>query len=221
MPAKRAIDMCPSIGDMVEIYWPVDNRYYSGMISHFNSTTHQHRIVYDDGDVEQVNLSQETWRYFDRNKNRKVESPIAKSGCGEKSTVEDAIDLLSIIFTSWLRREARCHLPTSSSDIVMLAIRDAIDRTTFYATHGEMNFYKRSQNCSWLRSARKVGVEDEMRTNYSHWTVPLSDCEWEVEKQALLSLSHKIANVKEKLSHRHFASSIIAAIAILLAAKHR
>lgn len=52
----------PSVGDRVEIFWPLDNMHYPGHVSHITDTG-QHVINYVDYDVETLTISDETWRY--------------------------------------------------------------------------------------------------------------------------------------------------------------
>lgn len=224
MPAKSAV--CASIGDTVEVYWPDDKCYYAGTIADYDNVSQQHRIIYDDGDIEQVTLSKEQWRYKRRLERKATSIKRActfkpcLAGSRQQAPLENAVNLLSEIFTAWLRRESRCHLPTCAADIANLAIRDAIDQTTFAAANGDLRTCRaNSARGSWLRDAREIGVGDYVRGNYAHWKVPLSDSEWEVEKEALVHLSHRVAKAKEKLLSKKFRCTILSAISILLATK--
>ncbi len=42
----------PSFGDRIEVWWPIDERFYPGKVSEFSSSTGSHRVDYDDGDKE-------------------------------------------------------------------------------------------------------------------------------------------------------------------------
>ncbi len=53
----------PTIGDAVEVYWPDDAKYYRGHISNFNLITRTFCVVYEDGDVEYLDLDNEQWRF--------------------------------------------------------------------------------------------------------------------------------------------------------------
>lgn len=56
------IDRAPKVGDAVEIWWSVDRRFYRGKLAicHYESNF---RIEYDDGEEEDVNLTNEYWRF--------------------------------------------------------------------------------------------------------------------------------------------------------------
>lgn len=52
----------PAPGDRVEIYWPLDDRYYAGQVRDILNDG-RHFIVYDDDDDEKLFLESETWRF--------------------------------------------------------------------------------------------------------------------------------------------------------------
>ena len=54
----------PNIGDHVEVLWPADSTYFPGVITEITANN-EHVIVYDDGDIETLNMSIEEWRFND------------------------------------------------------------------------------------------------------------------------------------------------------------
>lgn len=48
------------VGDRLEVYWPVDDKFYAGMVIALKPGF-KHRIMYDDGDYETVELNKEKW----------------------------------------------------------------------------------------------------------------------------------------------------------------
>lgn len=52
----------PDIGDHIEVFWPADNAYYPGIVAEIQDDG-RHVILYDDADVEIINLANEQWRY--------------------------------------------------------------------------------------------------------------------------------------------------------------
>lgn len=52
----------PKIGDLVAVYWPLDDALYSGAVQAV-STNGRHKVLYDDGDVETLNLCDENWGF--------------------------------------------------------------------------------------------------------------------------------------------------------------
>ena len=53
----------PSIGDRIDVFWPLDNAFYPGVVTDIDNGHHQ--IQYDDGDKETLEISNETWRFSD------------------------------------------------------------------------------------------------------------------------------------------------------------
>lgn len=50
------------LGDEIEVWWPYDRQYYQGVVAALLANGH-HRIHYDDGEVEELQLSTEQWRF--------------------------------------------------------------------------------------------------------------------------------------------------------------
>jgi hypothetical protein len=44
-------------GRRVDVYWEGDGVYYRGTVTGYSTTSGKHTIMYDDGDVERVKLS--------------------------------------------------------------------------------------------------------------------------------------------------------------------
>ncbi|MCO5560048.1 hypothetical protein L7F22_013654 [Adiantum nelumboides] len=49
----------------VQVYWPMDKRFYRGTIRSYNSVKKLHDVVYDDGDKETLDLRKEHWEYIE------------------------------------------------------------------------------------------------------------------------------------------------------------
>ncbi|GBG86447.1 hypothetical protein CBR_g41442 [Chara braunii] len=62
-PNKRRTDEEVISGRRVQIWWPLDQRYYRGTVGDYNHSSRTHQIEYDDGDTEELDLSKETWHY--------------------------------------------------------------------------------------------------------------------------------------------------------------
>ncbi|KAH9612756.1 hypothetical protein KSS87_004382 [Heliosperma pusillum] len=50
------------VGVTVKVWWPDDNAFYKGVVDSFDSATKKHKVLYDDGDVENLNLKEEKWQ---------------------------------------------------------------------------------------------------------------------------------------------------------------
>eukprot|EP00268_Persea_americana_P056177 TRINITY_DN6598_c0_g1_i2.p1 TRINITY_DN6598_c0_g1~~TRINITY_DN6598_c0_g1_i2.p1 ORF type:complete len:1598 (+),score=356.34 TRINITY_DN6598_c0_g1_i2:124-4917(+) len=49
------------IGCRVKVWWPMDKQYYEGMVQSYDPGKKKHVILYEDGDVEVLNLDKEKW----------------------------------------------------------------------------------------------------------------------------------------------------------------
>lgn len=49
------------------MYWPLDNKFYPGSISKYEENTNKHKIAYDEGQTENLNMKKETWRILEAN----------------------------------------------------------------------------------------------------------------------------------------------------------
>ena len=52
-----------AVGRRIEVFWPEDDTWYGGRVAAFNATSGEHKIRYDDGDVELVTLGTERFRW--------------------------------------------------------------------------------------------------------------------------------------------------------------
>ncbi|CAL0323191.1 unnamed protein product [Lupinus luteus] len=49
------------VGTRVKVWWPDDDMFYKGVIEYFIPAKKMHQVTYDDGDIEILNLQNETW----------------------------------------------------------------------------------------------------------------------------------------------------------------
>ncbi|KAG6528290.1 hypothetical protein ZIOFF_010441 [Zingiber officinale] len=49
------------VGSRIRIWWPLDKRFYQGVVHSYDPGNKKHTILYDDGDVEVLLLSKENW----------------------------------------------------------------------------------------------------------------------------------------------------------------
>ncbi|KAH7425028.1 hypothetical protein KP509_11G037000 [Ceratopteris richardii] len=49
------------VGCRIRVWWPMDKKFYKGIIRSYQSAKKKHKVVYDDGDVEILKLDEERW----------------------------------------------------------------------------------------------------------------------------------------------------------------
>lgn len=49
------------IDTRVRVWWPLEESFFPGTIANYIPSTHEHTIMYDDGDEETLNMANEKW----------------------------------------------------------------------------------------------------------------------------------------------------------------
>ncbi|CAH9133755.1 unnamed protein product [Cuscuta epithymum] len=55
------------VGSKVQVWWPLDREYYEGQIDSFDRVNKKHKVVYNDGEVEDLDLKKEKWHIVGEN----------------------------------------------------------------------------------------------------------------------------------------------------------
>ncbi|KAK8654916.1 hypothetical protein V6N13_107512 [Hibiscus sabdariffa] len=53
------------VGLRVKVWWPMDSVFYDGVIQSFDRIRRKHKVLYDDGDIEILNLKREKWEVIE------------------------------------------------------------------------------------------------------------------------------------------------------------
>ena len=53
-------------GKRLDVFWDGDSVFYRGTVTAYSTTTRKHTILYDDNDVERVNLEVSPWHSSSR-----------------------------------------------------------------------------------------------------------------------------------------------------------
>jgi sister-chromatid-cohesion protein PDS5 len=72
------------IGCRIEVWWPMDKRFYEGTVKSYDSTKQRHVILYEDGDVEVLNLKKEQWELIDTGGKTAKKSRTSKGNSKKK-----------------------------------------------------------------------------------------------------------------------------------------
>ncbi|XP_018439839.1 sister chromatid cohesion protein PDS5 homolog A isoform X2 [Raphanus sativus] len=84
------------IGCRIDVWWPMDKKFYEGTVKSYDSTKQKHVILYEDGDVEVLRLDKERWELIDSGKPTKKtktskRSSNKKGSSGSKHKNSDAL----------------------------------------------------------------------------------------------------------------------------------
>lgn len=55
------------VGHRIKVWWPLDKIFYEGIVQSYDSSKKKHTVLYDDGDVEVLNLAKEKWTMVESN----------------------------------------------------------------------------------------------------------------------------------------------------------
>lgn len=87
------------VGRKIKVWWPMDKEFYEGIIESFDASKKRHKVVYQDGDVEVLNLAKERWELLDGGV-----KPLPKDQPGSPSTPS----------TAQLNRQSKKNATTST-----------------------------------------------------------------------------------------------------------
>ncbi|XP_021854385.2 sister chromatid cohesion protein PDS5 homolog A [Spinacia oleracea] len=63
----------------IKIWWPMDKRFYEGVVKSYDPEKKKHVVLYNDGDVEVLHLEKERWELVDGDHRPKKKTNTAKS----------------------------------------------------------------------------------------------------------------------------------------------
>ncbi|PWA73961.1 phospholipase-like protein [Artemisia annua] len=70
------------VGKRIKVWWPADKKYYEGVVESYDCSKKRHKVSYDDGEVERLNLKCKKWEL--------VENVSPTSDCLEAVTISVA-----------------------------------------------------------------------------------------------------------------------------------
>ncbi|XP_050894158.1 sister chromatid cohesion protein PDS5 homolog D [Lathyrus oleraceus] len=75
------------VGKRIKVWWPLDKIYYEGVVETYDHVRGKHKILYDDGETEQLNLNKERWELLNVSPQEGLRflKPIDASDIAEKS----------------------------------------------------------------------------------------------------------------------------------------
>ncbi|KAI5403849.1 hypothetical protein KIW84_051121 [Lathyrus oleraceus] len=74
------------VGVRVEVWWPKDREFYKGVIERFDPIKKKHKVVYDDGEVEVLNLARQKWNAIEADS-------VADGEGGDHASLEASLEM--------------------------------------------------------------------------------------------------------------------------------
>lgn len=53
------------VGRKIKVWWPLDEMFYHGVVQSYDPFRKRHKVLYDDGDTETLNLHKERWEFVE------------------------------------------------------------------------------------------------------------------------------------------------------------
>jgi hypothetical protein len=53
------------VGSRIRVWWPMDSKFYKGVVDSYVSSKKKHRVFYEDGDKETLDLKKERWELIE------------------------------------------------------------------------------------------------------------------------------------------------------------
>lgn len=53
------------VGHRIKVWWPLDKRFYVGVVESYDPEYRRHKVIYHDGDMEVLRLGREQWELID------------------------------------------------------------------------------------------------------------------------------------------------------------
>ncbi|KAM7260371.1 hypothetical protein ACFE04_016112 [Oxalis oulophora] len=53
------------VGKRIKVWWPMDKKYYEGVVDSYDKIKRKHKVVYTDGDKEVLRLEKQRWKSID------------------------------------------------------------------------------------------------------------------------------------------------------------
>ncbi|XP_071690207.1 uncharacterized protein [Rutidosis leptorrhynchoides] len=115
------------VGSRIKVYWPDDKMFYEGVVKYFDGIRKRHKILYDDGDEETLNLKQERWELvqnvFAMSDSEEVSCSDSGMTCIHGYNVKRSIaPILAAIFRKHGDIAAKCSLQAASMRASILTV---------------------------------------------------------------------------------------------------
>lgn len=73
------------VGSRIKVWWPLDQKFYEGIINSFYPSTKKHEVLYTDGDKEILNLNKERWILIDDDQDADPSTSIVTPAKSERT----------------------------------------------------------------------------------------------------------------------------------------
>ncbi|XP_018675052.2 sister chromatid cohesion protein PDS5 homolog C isoform X3 [Musa acuminata AAA Group] len=100
------------VGSTIRVWWPMDKKFYDGVVDSYDHTSKKHKVIYNDGDVEILLLKKERWEIV---KNNKIHAEHAKVSIDPDASSEEPRSKRTKTSSSSIQKERIIETPAKSS----------------------------------------------------------------------------------------------------------
>lgn len=178
------------VGSRVKVWWPDDKKFYTGVVKSFETSSKKHKVVYDDGDIEQLQLKTEKWEFVDEdedmNPNATSDTPRGGRGKGNrgqqtkegktetpKSSKQDSIEDSDPPKKRGRPKGVRSSMPNDDSPVTSARSKVKSEEKDAEETPKAGSNLKKGGG-RWPRSSGKASDKDEAKSSGGSKTNGLS-----------------------------------------------
>ncbi|CAL9101451.1 PDS5, regulator of cohesion maintenance [Musa troglodytarum] len=99
------------VGSTIRVWWPMDKKFYDGVVDSYDHTSKKHKVIYNDGDVEILLLKKERWEFI---KNNKIHVEQAKVSIDPDASSEEPRSKRTKTSSSSIQKERIIETPAKS-----------------------------------------------------------------------------------------------------------
>ncbi|CAH8321404.1 unnamed protein product [Eruca vesicaria subsp. sativa] len=112
------------VGKRVKVWWPLDEKFYEGVIESFSGRSKRHRVLYSDGETEDIYLNNERWEIIQDNSSAIEE---------KEDDLPDSTPLSDIMRRQKAKKSKNMSVnvdPSSSSDVRSSKEKEPVTNST-------------------------------------------------------------------------------------------
>ncbi|XP_013604094.1 PREDICTED: A-kinase anchor protein 12-like isoform X3 [Brassica oleracea var. oleracea] len=110
------------VGKRVKVWWPLDKKFYEGVIQSYDGRTRRHKVLYSDGEAEAIYLKNETWEIIQ-------DKSSASEQEKEDDDLPDSTPLSDIMRRQKAKKSKNVEL-SSSSDVRSSKEKEPVTNST-------------------------------------------------------------------------------------------
>lgn len=106
------------IGKKIKVWWPLDKKFYEGVVDSYDYDKKKHRVLYADGDEEILNLKKQRWEFVEDNSpHGGQETDLPKAGASSEIGPKQKDNMESRLLSTGKRRKSSKKLGNGAKSV--------------------------------------------------------------------------------------------------------